>query len=255
MKLFLISGLPRSGRHFLTEVINQNPKFFAITKTPLCELVYRQFNMFWDRDRIYQKDLVREETQKMQYPFLREYIENFYSNFTNKKIIFDSSSTWHTRYNIWMLKLIYGVEPKVICCVRNMEEIVSSYTKLFDDNKKFFEDSLLRDDNNLIKTYNELWRTKSSSFRNALHIVKYDDLIDDHDNTMKKIYKFINQPYYKADLNKIKRDKVYDKVEEINGLQGLHNVKPGLNKSKINVKEILSEIQIKHWKKMNWWNK
>ena len=154
-----------------------------------------------------------------------------------------------------MLKLIYGVEPKVVCCVRNMEEIVSSYTKLFHDNKKFFEDSLLKDDNNLIKTYNELWRTRSSSFRNAIHIVKYDDLVDNHDTTMKKIYKFIGQPYYKANLNKIKRDKVYDKVEEINGLYGLHNLKPGLNKSKINIKEILSEIQIKHWKKMNWWNK
>ena len=255
MKLFLISGLPRSGRHFLTEVMNQNPKFYAITKTPLCELVYRQFSLWVDRDGKFQKDLLHDEVINMEYPFLRQYIENFYSHFTDKKIIFDSASVWHSRYNIWMLKLIYGEEPKVICCVRDMEEIVASYTKLYDNNARFFEQYLMADKNNLFKTYNELWRTRSSSFKNALHVVKYNDLVDDHDNTMKNIYKFINQPYHKTDFTKIKRDKFYDKAEQLHALTGLHNIKEGLQKSDTKVQEILSEIQIKYWKKMNWWNK
>ena len=255
MKLYLISGLPRSGRHFLTTVIDQNPKFYTAVETPLCELVYRQFSLWVDKDREYQEDLLNDKIRNMQHPFLKNYIANFYSNLTNKKIVFDSSFSWHNRYNIWMLKLICEEAPKVICCVRDMEEIAASYTNLYNNNGRFFEEYLVYDGTDLIKTYNELWKTRSSSFRGSLHIVKYNDLVDDHDNTMKKIYKFIEQPYFKTDFKKIKRNKDYDKAEELHRLKGLHNIKEGLEKSDTDINKTLSKIQIKYWKRMNWWNR
>ena len=60
-----------------------------------------------------------------------------------------------------------------------------------------WEETLLENNNGLIDSYNELFKTKSTSFAPSLHIVKYDDLVNDHDNTMQKIYKFIEQPYRK----------------------------------------------------------
>ena len=255
MKLHLISGLPRSGRNLLATVLGQNPNFYTAIQTPLCELVYRQFSLWVDKDNMHQEDFLMKEIKDMQYPFLKQYIKNFYSVLTNKKIIFDVRHSWHNRYNIWMLKLIYNEPPKVICCIRNMEEIAASLTKLHSANGKMWEETLLENNNGLIDSYNELFKTRSTSFAPSLHIVKYDDLVDDHDNTMKKIYKFIEYPYFKTDLRQIKRNKAYDKAEELHNLKGLHNIKKGLVKSDTKPEEILSKTQIKYWKQMNWWNR
>ena len=185
-----------------------------------------------------------KEIKDMQYPFLRQYIKKFYSVLTNKKIIFDVRHSWHNRYNIWMLKLIYNEPPKVICCIRNMEEIAASLTKLHSANGKMWEETLLENNSGLIDSYNELFKTRSTSFAPSLHIVKYDDLVDDHDNTMNL-----------KQTCQIKRNKAYDKAEELHNLKGLHNIKKGLVKSDTKPEEILSKTQIKYWKQMNWWNR
>lgn len=135
MKLHLISGLPRSGRNLLATVLGQNPNFYTAIQTPLCELVYRQFSLWVDKDNMHQEDFLMKEI-KICNTLFKTIHKNFYSVLTNKKIIFDVRHSWHNRYNIWMLKLIYNEPPKVICCIRNMEEIAASLTKLHSANGK-----------------------------------------------------------------------------------------------------------------------
>ena len=77
MKLHLISGLPRSGRNLLATVLGQNPNFYTAIQTPLCELVYRQFSLWVDKDNMFQEDFLMKEIKDMQYPFFKTIHKKF----------------------------------------------------------------------------------------------------------------------------------------------------------------------------------
>ena len=82
-----------------------------------------------------------------------------------------------------------------------------------------------------IKFYQDYWnlrRTYLSKYKDCLLLIDYDKLISDPEDNLKKIYKFINEPYFKHNFNNIK-------------------------KSKTNAKELLSTIQIKHFSKLSFW--
>tara|TARA_R110002153_G_scaffold13896_2_gene51246 strand:+ start:1814 stop:2494 length:681 start_codon:yes stop_codon:yes gene_type:complete len=218
-KIFFLAGLPRSGKNLLGTILNQNSNMFGLLQSPLCELLHRQKN--WES-----KDDDVQEIKNIKSKYLKNFIKNFYKEFTNKDIIFDSKRNWDDYNNIQMYRNIFNSKPKVVCCVRNVEDIIASSVKLYDQSERFWDFEPMK-----IKFYQDYWnlrRTYLSKYKDCLLLIDYDKLISDPEDNLKKIYKFINEPYFKHNFNNIK-------------------------KSKTNVKELLSTIQIKHFSKLSFW--
>jgi sulfotransferase len=159
---------------------------------------------------------------------------------------------WASKYNINMYKTIFGSYPKIICCVRNMEDIIASFNSLYNkNNKKWDLDENIK--NIFFDNYNYIKDVYNSNYRKHLLLVHYEDLVQNPEKTLIQLYNFIEEPYYKHDFNSIKINKSFSKVEKIYGMKELHNIKKGLIKSTIDPHNFLSPIQIKKWEEFNFW--
>jgi len=94
--------------------------------------------------------------------------------------------------------------------------------------------------------------TWNSEFKKCLLFVEYNDLIKATQKTLNKIYDFIEQPYYKHDLNNIVSNDPLKEVEKIYGLKGLHNLQKTIKKS-ITSTDILDAKELKYYSLQNFW--
>ena len=172
-KLFLISGLPRSGKSLLNDILNQNKNLFSLSHSPICEMLWRQYDLWNDNHEFTKYDLSKVKDLKSKY--LKEFIFNFYKNLTDKKILFDTKLSWSNINNIKMYRDIFNDKPKIIACVRNVEDIMASYY--------------------------------SSRYKDRFCIVEYNKLIKEPEKTLEKIYKFIEEPKFKHNFKKLKLSK------------------------------------------------
>ena len=150
--------------------------------------------------------------------------------------------------NIKMYKEIFNKDPKIICPVRNIEEIVASFKSIFLKNKKTFN----LEGNRFDVPFFHLKDTWNSEFKKCLLFVEYNDLIKATQKTLNKIYDFIEQPYYKHDLNNIVSNDPLKEVEKIYGLKGLHNLQKTIKKS-ITSTDILDAKELKYYSLQNFW--
>ena len=93
---------------------------------------------------------------------------------------------------------------------------------------------------------------RQHKFKKCLLFVEYNDLIKATQKTLNKIYDFIEQPYYKHDLNNIVSNDPLKEVEKIYGLKGLHNLQKTIKKS-ITSTDILDAKELKYYSLQNFW--
>jgi sulfotransferase len=203
-------------------------------------------------------------------------IENYYSD-VDKPVIFDKNRSWTNRLHY--IPGYFNIEPKVLCPVRNIDEILTSFIMMhrrnpWDGNGKinFMDEMLIKnniplnDDNRceflaspngiLGQSYNGLKECLMQGKQSNLHFIEYDDLMNDPENTMRAIYDFLGEEYYSHDFSKIENlHKENDK--EIYGLADMHDVRSELKKVSANPKEILSEkilqmcVNTEFWRDIN----
>ena len=250
-KLFFLSGLPRSGSTWLASILNQNPNIFVTPSSPWVELLWRHYSM-WD-ESLYEELFSNEKIKKSRNSYLKKITKVFYEELTDKPIVIDRERFWQNTRNIEIYKDIFGELPKIICPVRNVEEIEASCTLLFRNNNKDWETSNMKD---VFKfAYQQFKETYESEYSKCLLLIDYKDLVYDTNNIINSIYNFIGEPNYQHNLDTIFIDrKTNDSIERSLGLFGLHNVKKGVKKSETNPEEVLGEAEYLKFKTLNFWN-
>ena len=238
-KLFFLCGLPRSGSTWLNTILNQNPDVFVTPQSPLAELLWRQYSLCSECEAA--EDFASDAVIEMKLPYLKKMVELYYEHITDAPIVIDNRRVWQNLGNIQMFEDIFGERPKIICPVRNVEEIAASFTALFQEYNKEWEQDEMKD--TLMFNRQQLKTTYESDYKDCLHFVEYDDLVEDTESTLEKIYEFIGEPYYNHPLEKMQPDKSYLRVASIYNLPSLHQVKNGVVKSKIRPEEFLSDSQ------------
>ena len=94
--------------------------------------------------------------------------------------------------------------------------------------------------------------TWNSEFRRCLLLVEYNDLVKSPQRILNRIYDFIEQPYYKHDLNNIVSKDPLEEVEKMYGLKGMHNLPTTIEKS-ITSTKILNSKELKSYSLQNFW--
>ena len=121
-KVHFISGLPRSGSTLLTNILLQNPKFQTTATSSLLDFLLQ----------------VRDNWNKLEghttYPdgqnkwnVIRSILQNYHN--TSRPVIFDKNRGWST--HVEFIEKVTGEKAKIIACVRNLEDICTSFEKLF----------------------------------------------------------------------------------------------------------------------------
>ena len=254
-KYYFMSGLPRSGSTLLSAILNQNPNMHSGPSSPVVCIMLTLENAI-SNDELFLAYPKPEQAGRI----ISSVIENYYSGIESSVII-DKNRSWVNRMHY--IPGYFGVEPKILCPVRNMDEILTSFISMhrrnpFDvDGKINFMDEMLvksniplNDENRcqflsgpngiIGQSYGGIQQALMEGKQKQLHFIEYDNLINEPKETMRKIYEFLGEEYFEHDFSKIENiHKENDAA--VYGLSDMHDVRNSLEKVSGNPKEILPE--------------
>lgn len=257
-----MAGLPRSGSTLLKSILDQNPNIHANPVSPVMELMYHTEEYF------------KSSEQYLGYPkpqnahkIIKSYLENYYYE-REEEIIIDHCRAWPN--NIERIKTYITPNPKIICPVRDVLEILTSFITMVHRNsdqvsfidKHLIEKGATVDDDNRCQylmgdegiVEQALWSLSQAFIKNDtrhLLIVEYNDIVNTPDETMRKIYDFLELDYYSHDFNNVENN--HREIDDQWYLKDMHYVRKEVKKTSKRPEDVLSPFILNRYNKLEYW--
>ncbi len=235
-EFFFISGLPRSGSTLLVNILNQNPDAYASPTSGLYQIV-KPILTGWENIAEFKAN-ANEQNKKD----LINGIFNGYYEQNDKKYIFDKSRAWPSE--IETLEWAFNKKPKIILCVRDVRDILSSWENIFRNDKKKGRTTPGEQAAPLsfatIEARCEFWSRAEShlgaafnSVKDAMHrglssyiyFLEFEEWTKNPSKEFTKLYEWLGIDYFEHDFNQVKQ--VVHEKDEYYGYADLHNIKEG----------------------------
>lgn len=251
---YFMSGLPRSGSTLLSALLNQNPRFYSGPSSPVVPTMVA-LEQSLSNDELYLAYPKPQQAAKI----ISSVLENWYGE-VDKPVIFDKNRSWVNRLHY--IPGYFGMQPKVLYPVRNIADILTSFISMYRRNPytgqgkvPFLDEMLIKsniplsDDNRcealcspvgiVGASYNGLRQVYAEGKEKQVHIIEYDDLISNPEETMRKIYDFLGEEYFNHDFTNI--ENIHrERDQEVYGLSDMHNVRSTLGKVSLKPEDVLS---------------
>jgi sulfotransferase len=259
-----LAGLPRSGNTLLSALLNQNPDIYSTPLSPLPTFMWEFAN---SADNMEQVNRNVENNIKTQI-FLSSFMDNYYKE-VEKPIVIDREKAWGTPANLGIVKKYVTPTPKIIFTVRDVLEILASFVKMDaqylknDAANEGYYMSNYRSPKDLVCEHmmapnsdiNKGLLSLASAFypenKGMFHIVEYNDLVLNPEETMNNIYDFLELPHYEHNFNKIEKVEV-DNDEAVGLPKDLHDIRKSLSQSSTSL-DILSDYIRHKYSNMEFW--
>lgn len=249
---FYMAGLPRSGSTVLASILSQNPNIHCSPTSILVGLINYARDV-WDNS-----DQVKSYSVDGQFESVFQGLAHNLYNHVDKPFIIDKNRAWANPLNINLLTRIFHKEPKIICTVRDVNDILASFIKLIRKNMaevSFIDRELIKNnlevndknrckwlmssDGHVFQSWSVLKWGYQSGYKNILY-VEYENLLFSPDSTLCQVYDFLDMDYFDHDFKNIE-----NKVQENDSvyfLPGMHSVRKELAKDNgVSSIEILGE--------------
>lgn len=256
--MFFLSGLPRSGSTLLGSILSQHPDIHVTPTSPLSDLLCLIDENFSRLDIQYTYD-----KENIVYNTYSSLLENFYKHIKKGHVI-DKHRAWPR--NVKSLEMFLDIEPKIICTNRRISEVIASYILLINKNKQTdnFVDNFLRESGKEITLDNRvevLWRNYVSDpyestvyglthHRNNIHVVNYDDLINNPQRCLSEIYEFLNVEDHINNFNSILNTCAEEK-DAAWGLDNLHKIRRKLKRTSPPPEKVIGKENTELFDKFN----
>ena len=235
-KVYTLAGLPRTGSTVLASLLNQHPDIYVSGTSPLLDLLcYTETT--WSNVKEYYKEQNPEQVMNIY----RSLIQGFYQHIP-KPIIIDKHRAWAR--NVGGLRNIGFDNPKVICTIRPIPEIISSYIKLMNKDMvgNNFVDTTLKKRGLTLSIKNRcefLWKelvyNTYESVQIGLHtsrenilFLTYDQIVHRPMDALQTVYNFLDIPSYDGHtFNNINNINL-ENDEEYWQFPGLHQIRSEL---------------------------
>lgn len=239
-KLFFQSSMPRALSTMLQNIIGQNPDFYVTPTSGVLELVFGARGNFTSSPEFKAQD--SELMTKGFIGFCKSGIEGYYNAITDKKYVLDKSRGWGVYRGF--LDTFYP-NPKIICMVRNLKDVVASYEKIYRKNQVKADpirndseargttihkrvDEWMHPQNTIGRAVERIFEMNRLGYDDKILFVKAEDLCLYPDSEMIRIYQYLDVPYFKHDFDNIEQITTED--DSIYGLsKDLHQIRPSLN--------------------------
>jgi sulfotransferase len=238
-QIFFQSSMPRSGSTIFQNLIGQNPDFYVTPTSGVLELLYGARANFSTSPEFKAQDISLMEAGFKE--FCNKGMFGFYNSITDKKFILDKSRGWGVYREF--LNEVYP-NPKIICMVRDLRSVVASYEKIYRKNKLRHDpirndstgagttihkrvDEWVHPTNTIGRAVERIFEMNRLGFDDKILFVKYEDLCLYTEIEMRKIYKYLELPYFEHNFDEI--EQITKEDDTIYGLTNdLHTIKPKL---------------------------
>jgi sulfotransferase len=247
-KIFFNSSMPRAGSTMISNLIGQNPDFYVTPTSGVLELVYGARENYTHSPEFKAQD---EELMKKGFlSFCRNGLNGFFEPLTDKPYILDKSRGWFN-YFAW-LDMVFP-EPKIICMVRDLRDIVASMEKNLRKNPDK-SNPIINEANRSGTTVEkrvDIWvnqppigvaleRVKDlilKGYDNKILFIRYEDLCLRPEYEMNRIYEYLGVASYKHDFDNIEQITVED--DTVYGVFGDHTIRTKLEMKPSDAKKVL----------------
>lgn len=248
-KIFFNSSLPRSGSTLIQNLLAQNPDFYCTPTSGLADLVLNSKATYNNSQAMLAQN--QEQMQQAFLNFIASGINGYFHGLTDKPFIVDKSREWGINYEL--IKMVNN-EPKIICMVRDLRSIYSSMEKNFRKNPH--RENHVQNVPNLVgTTLNkriDIWASGvpvgvaidrlqdmiQQGIAQKVLFVRYEDLMDNPEIEMKRIYEYFGAPYYdKHDFENITQHT--HENDMIHGIYGDHKLRPSFERKPDDFMDIL----------------
>ena len=221
-KLFFLMGMPRSGNTLFASIMNQNPEIVCTANSITLEIMK-------DLYLLKETDVFQNFPDHKSLNNILDLVYDLYYKDWPQRIIIDRGPVMATGNpgNFELMKVHYKRPFKCIVLIRDLMDVLASYMKWYTENPDSFVNRYdLKNDEeklNMIMNKDGAVAKDLNAIQNAYkhpeicHFVKYDNLVTNPEEEVKKIYKFLDEPYF--NLRFIDLDQI-----NINGLNYNDNV-------------------------------
>jgi len=262
-RLYFLSGLPRAGNTLLGSILNQNPLISATANSVVNE-------MCRDLMKLKDSDVFKNYPDHQSFDNVIKSVFNLYYKDWKKPIIVDRAP-WGAPNNLRFLKEYFPeLNIKIVVLVRDVLEVLSSFIRWSEKEPTAYVnrfgaknveekcDMLMNTEGLIVRELIAIKHLIDHQPKELYHIIEYNDLVDDTENTINNIYSFLNITPFKHNFKKLQQFEVngmaYDDEKAVG--KNLHTIKTdGIKKTKVDVKKVLPESVINKYGNLNVWIK
>ena len=212
-KLFFLVALPRSGNTLFASIMNQNKEIAATANSVTLEIM-KDLHLLKNTDVFHNFPDHRSLDNVLDSVY-----DNYYKHWPQRIIIDRGPVT--TPANLELMNKHFKHGFKCIVLLRNLMDVFASYMQWYTENLDAFPNRYNKntDEEKLLMLMNkdgaiakDLEAIKNSyNYPEICHFVKYDDMVTNPEQEFKKIYKFLDEPYFNHRFDNLNQ-------VEVNGL-------------------------------------
>jgi hypothetical protein len=198
-RIFFLCGMPRSGNTLFTSIMNQNPDIAVTPNSPTLEIIK-------DINRLKQTDIFQNFPDEVSLNNVIKEIFNLYYKNWNYSVIIDRTPIG-TSENLKVFHEYFDQPIYCIVLIRDIVDVLASYIKWFETeptsfvnrfNLRTIEDKLSK----IMNVQGEVAQQLISiqyflKHKEQALFIDYDNLVKNPKKEIKRVYKFLNLPYFK----------------------------------------------------------
>ena len=260
--IFFLHGLPRAGNTIFGSIINQNPDVAATANSICADMIGELF-------LLKQTDIFKNFPDHKSFDNVAKTVfENYYKDWKQDYII--DRAPWGYPINLKFLKETKS-NIKIIILVRDIIEVLGSFIDWSNREPTSFVnqyeaktveekcDMLMNKEGQIVKELIGVKHLLDYQPKEIYHLIKFNDLVENTENTIDGVYNFLDIPKFKHDFNNISQFKVndmgYDDTVVGNGLHTLTTGAISNYKEKYDAYSIIPKNIIDKYKQCNFWMK
>ena len=223
---YFISGLPRSGSTLLSGILKQNPDFYADIASPVQGLTGNSIDVITSGEN--NLNITEDQRKNLMYGVFDGYYKHI-----EKPVIFDSCRGWTKKTPF--LKALFPY-TKILCPVRDIVSILNSF-ELIASKNPFHTTTLTAHKDNVFARCDGMmdrnggivadpWILLREGYAmnpEMIMLIDYENLCKTPEKTMRKVYEFLERPYYSHDFENVEYSN--ENFDKSCNLKDLHTVK------------------------------
>ena len=197
-KLFFLIAQPRSGNTLFASIMNQNKDLVVTANSITLEIMKDLF-------LLKQTDVFQNYSDHKSLDNVLDSVYDVYYKDWPQRIIIDRGPVMTTG-NFALMQKHFKRPFKCIVLLRDLMDVLASYMQWYTKNPDAFPNrfGLQTDEEKLTMIMNkdgavakDLEAIKNSyNYKDICHYVKYDDMVTNPEQEFRKIYQFLNEPYF-----------------------------------------------------------
>ena len=229
-------GLPRAGSTVLMNILQQNPRIFTGSSSPLPSILSENILVRGRLTENFQAMRVQDADRAM-HGLIHGAARGWYEGLTSKPVVISKSRGWSYLFYLFP-------NSKYIAPIRDLRDIVESFERVNNHTRALHTyndrgillpsmtvhekyDHYFKSSNALSGTlYTETPRLMESFKKKPIFFLRYEDFTKEPITMLRKLYNFLDEPYFEHDLDNIKQSEIYEHDNAYFRERTDHEVKP-----------------------------